>query len=63
MEPSGWKHVEDKKLKYYFRKCAFRWFILYNCITKRNTLFICQECTDIYGNSDVVLSLLSPLKI
>ena len=30
----GSKYVEDiKKLKYEFRKCAFRWFIVYNSIT------------------------------
>ena len=35
-EPSSSKHVQDikiKKLNYEFRKCAFRWFMLFNYIT------------------------------
>ena len=35
-EPSVFKHVKDIKiqnLKYEFRKCAFRWFILFNYTT------------------------------
>jgi hypothetical protein len=29
-EPSGLRHVEDIKLKYWFRKCLFRWFMLHD---------------------------------
>jgi hypothetical protein len=36
-EPSGSKRAEDikkiRKLKFVTKKCAFRWFILYNYIT------------------------------